>query len=86
MDSATRYSAGIVTTDLHLTIAAIAIETVWTFPLSLTRSVQTESALQHKELTDHSKSSEISLRLVFPRLHSKNVIESRNGVIRFIYL
>lgn len=86
MDAETLYSAGLVCTDLTLTSALHAFETVWLSPFWAPRAVQDDESCIHGKLTSSLSVHVITFCPVPPHRHSKNVLESKHGFIRSICL
>lgn len=86
MYAATRYSAGILFPDLTLTSAVHSIKTVCRSLFWVPRTLQSDGSFIHDKFVAFLTAHVISFRHVPPRRHSKNVLESKHGVILFIFL
>ena len=86
MDAQTRYSSGLLVPTTNMRDAIYGMETKWFSEFWPPQSIQGDKAFQAEEFKDYLKIYDISFRLVPPRRHSKNVLESKHRVLRDIYL
>lgn len=86
MDSYSRFSAALSVSSASLSDAIIAFESVWVSQFWPPSSVQGDLAFRHEVFQDYLSQYGTSFRPVPTRRHHKNVLESKHGVIRAIYL
>lgn len=86
MDSATRFSAGFIVEYMKLSSSILAFETCWVSQFWIPGSVHAYDAFNRTKFRDYLTSHNIAFRPVPPRRHRKNAIESKNGIIRSIFL
>lgn len=86
MDSRTRYSAGLVCPDTTLKNSVFASTTTWLSPFWSPSSVRGDQAFNHTEFTNFISSIGATFGPIPPRRHQKNVIESKHGIIRSIFI
>lgn len=86
MDELTRYSAGLVCDDTSKATCIKAFESAWMSCFWPPAAIQGDQAFKNEVLTTFPRDHAIEIRLTRPRRHSENVIESKHGIIRSVYL
>ena len=86
MDVSTRYSAGAVVESTAMTEAIEEFETTWIKPFWSPGAVQGDKAFDNATFREYLLAHDIDFRPVPPRRHNKNAIESRNRILRNIYM
>lgn len=86
MDSKTRYSAGLVCADTSLKNAIYSFTTTWLSPFWSPINVKDDQAFIDTEFTNFITSIGATFGAIPPRRHQKNVIESKHGIIRSIFI
>eukprot|EP00171_Calliarthron_tuberculosum_P022021 IDg22021t1 len=86
MDSTTRYSAGTDVQDMSMLASIVAFESQWISQFWIPETVLADKAFDNDMFKSFTSKYGIKLKILPPRRHSKNVIESKHKVIRDIYL
>ena len=86
VDATTPYSAGAVVKYTGIEIAIGVIDSHWTSPFWAPDSMQFDQASAHKGFNDSLSFQGVNLKPIHARRHNKNVIESKNKVVRDIFL
>lgn len=86
MDSKARLSAGIICDDTSLSHAIYALQSGWLTPLWTPKSIRGDDAFNHTQFIEFVKAIGSNFEPIPPRCHSKNVLESRHGILRPIFL
>lgn len=86
MDSSTRYSAGMVVSDLTLQEACSALDVIWFSPFWLPQKILFDPAFNNLDFTSFASNLDINVGPLPPRRHNKNVIESKHRIIRDIFI
>lgn len=86
MDTQKRYSAGLVCDEVSLSSAVHVFEASWLGPFWLPIGSQGDNSIKHYELLDMIESNVIFFRLSPQRRKSNNVLDSKYGVIRSIFI
>lgn len=86
MDAQTRYSSGLLVPTTNMRDAIYGFETKWKAEFWPPDCVQGDKAFSNTDFKNYLKLNDVSFRLVSPRRHSKNVLESKHRVLRDIYL
>lgn len=86
MDSKTRYSAGLVCADTSLKKSNFSFTTTWLSPFWSSINVRGDQAFNHTEFKNFITSIGATFGPIPPRRHQKNVIESKHGIIRSIFI
>lgn len=86
MNAKTRFSAGILCDNMELETFAHGITSCWTTPLGASKVLHRDDAFNHKAFTDFVTAIGSTFEPIPPRRHQKNVLESKHGVVRSIYL
>lgn len=86
MDVSTRFSAAHAVTSTSIEGAIYAFEMMWFSHFWPPGAVNADSAFQKEPFDNFLSSYDVQLRPVPPRRHQKNMIESRYGVVRSIFL
>lgn len=86
MDMATRYYSASVLLSTLLENVIGDFESSWLSQFWLPNDIQADSAFAGKIFKNYLESRGIKLRLVHPRRHSRNPLESKHGIIRSVFL
>lgn len=86
MDMATRYSSASIVSSTSLENVIMGFESSWLSQFWLPDAIQADSAFAGSIFKNYLASRGIRLRLVPPRRHSRNPLESKHGIIRSIFL
>lgn len=86
MDSKTRLSAGVVVDDTSLTNALYALQIGWLTPFWTPDAIRGDQAFNHELFTKFAASIGSNFEPIPPRRHNKNVLESKHGILRSIFI
>lgn len=86
MDSYSRFSAALPVSSMSLSDAIAAFEAIWISHFWPPCAVQGDLAFRHNEFQEFLAQYGTSFRPVPPRRHHKNLLESKHGFIRAIFL
>lgn len=86
MDTKSRFSPGLICDNMVLEYSAYTIVSCWLIPLCTPDSVRGDDAFKQKPFQDFVAAIGSKFERVPPRRHQKNILESRHGVIRSIYI
>ena len=86
MDFVTRYSSCSIVPSASLSDAILDFESCWLSPFCPPPAVLGDPAFNHDEFKHYLSSIGIEFKPIPPRRHNKNVLESKHGFIRSIFL
>lgn len=86
MDTTSRYSACYIPNSTSLIDSMLAFEASWLSQFWPPTEVKGDNAFNKTNFIEFLKCLGIEFRPVPPRKHSKNVLESKHGIIRSVYL
>lgn len=82
VDAATRFSAAFVVSSASMNDAVFAFESCWISQFWEPTAIHGDKAFAYGSFMEFMNSRDIMIRLVPPRCHTKNSVESKHGVIR----
>lgn len=86
MDAWSRFSTCYALDDASLRSAVIGFEASWLSKFWAPLSVRGDDAFNKDEFKNYMSTLDIEFRPIPPRRHSKNVLESKHGIIGSVYL
>lgn len=86
MDSVSRYSSGISVPDTSMTHAIVAFESNWISPFWAPDAVIFDHAVKNSIFVNYLSNHDVQARPIPPCRHKKNALESKQKIIRDIFL